>query len=58
MLIQLDRRTLLDNLASVLLTVDELCDGGKILEVDPSAIANRVRCSCCVHVLVYVVLSR
>jgi coatomer subunit zeta len=39
---QLDKRTLLDNLALVLLTVDELCDGGKILEIDPSAIANRV----------------
>lgn len=39
---QLDRRTLLDNLALVLLTMDELIDGGKILEIDPSAIANRV----------------
>ncbi|KAG5176230.1 coatomer protein complex, zeta sub-unit [Tribonema minus] len=39
---QLDKRTLLDNLALVLLAVDELCDGGKILEVDPSAITNRV----------------
>ncbi|CAM9203793.1 unnamed protein product, partial [Phaeothamnion confervicola] len=39
---QVDRRTLLENLALVLLTVDEVCDGGKILEVDPSAIANRV----------------
>lgn len=26
----------------VLLTIDELVDAGKILEIDPSAIANRV----------------
>eukprot|EP00904_Undaria_pinnatifida_P005218 jgi/Undpi1/1826/HiC_scaffold_12.g05213.m1 len=39
---QIDRRTLLDNLALVLLTIDELVDAGKILEIDPSAIANRV----------------
>mmetsp|Transcript_20232 Transcript_20232/g.29888 ORF Transcript_20232/g.29888 Transcript_20232/m.29888 type:complete len:182 (-) Transcript_20232:59-604(-) len=39
---QLDKRTLLDNLALVLLIVDELCDGGRILEIDPSAITNRV----------------
>lgn len=39
---QLDRRTLLENLAMVLLAVDELVDAGKILEIDPSAIANRV----------------
>lgn len=39
---QIDRRTLLDHLALVLLAVDELVDAGKILEIDPSAIANRV----------------
>lgn len=39
---QLDRRTLLDNLALVLLSIDELVDAGRILEIDPSAIANRV----------------
>lgn len=39
---QIDRRTLLDNLALVLLSIDELVDAGKILEIDPSAIANRV----------------
>ncbi|CAM9524846.1 unnamed protein product [Chrysoparadoxa australica] len=39
---QVDRRTMLENLALVLLTVDELVDAGKILEIDPSAIANRV----------------
>ncbi|CAM9672848.1 unnamed protein product [Choristocarpus tenellus] len=39
---QVDRRTMLDNLAQVLLAVDEVVDAGKILEIDPSAIANRV----------------
>lgn len=39
---QIDRRTLLENLALVLLAVDELVDAGRILEIDPSAIANRV----------------
>lgn len=39
---QIDRRTLLENLALVLLAIDELVDAGKILEIDPSAIANRV----------------
>ncbi|GBG24730.1 Coatomer subunit zeta-1 [Hondaea fermentalgiana] len=38
----LEKRTLLDNLDLVLLTVDELVDGGLILETDPVAIANRV----------------
>lgn len=39
---QIDRRSLLENLALVLLAMDELVDAGKILEIDPSAIANRV----------------
>lgn len=39
---QIDKRTMLDNYESVLLTVDELVDGGMILETDASAIANRV----------------
>ncbi|CAM9544254.1 unnamed protein product [Ascophyllum nodosum] len=39
---QIDRRSLLENLALVLLAMDELIDAGKILEIDPSAIANRV----------------
>ncbi|CAM9902183.1 unnamed protein product, partial [Sphacelaria rigidula] len=39
---QLDRRTLLENLAMALLAVDELVDAGRILEIDPPAIANRV----------------
>ena len=40
--VQIDRRSLLENLALVLLAMDELIDAGKILEIDPSAIANRV----------------
>ncbi|CAN0483164.1 unnamed protein product, partial [Discosporangium mesarthrocarpum] len=39
---QVDRRTMLENLAQVLLTMDELVDAGRILEIDPSAISNRV----------------
>lgn len=38
-----DKKTLLDNLDIVLLTADELVDGGMILESDPSAIVNRVQ---------------
>lgn len=38
----LEKRTLLDNLDLVLLTVDEIVDGGLILETDPIAVANRV----------------
>mmetsp|Transcript_15705 Transcript_15705/g.27916 ORF Transcript_15705/g.27916 Transcript_15705/m.27916 type:complete len:178 (-) Transcript_15705:173-706(-) len=37
-----EKRALLDNLDLVLLTADELVDGGMILESDPVAIANRV----------------
>ena len=39
---QLEKRVLLDNLDLVLLTVDELVDGGIILETDALLIANRV----------------
>ena len=39
---QLEKRILLDNLDLVLLTVDELVDGGIILETDALLIANRV----------------
>mmetsp|Transcript_14685 Transcript_14685/g.44122 ORF Transcript_14685/g.44122 Transcript_14685/m.44122 type:complete len:182 (+) Transcript_14685:103-648(+) len=39
---QIDRRTLLDNLALVLLTIDEICDSGVVLETDAGAIASRV----------------
>merc|ERR1712008_568720 len=37
-----DKRTLLDNFDSLMLTVDELIDGGMILESDSAAIVNRV----------------
>ena len=39
---QLEKRVLLDNLDLVLLTVDELVDGGIILETDALLVANRV----------------
>lgn len=39
---QVDRRSLLDNLDLLMLTVDELVDGGIILETDSSAIVARV----------------
>mmetsp|Transcript_15016 Transcript_15016/g.21004 ORF Transcript_15016/g.21004 Transcript_15016/m.21004 type:complete len:174 (+) Transcript_15016:85-606(+) len=39
---QVDKRTMLENLDYVILALDELVDGGIILESDPSIIANRV----------------
>lgn len=39
----LEARTLLENLETVMLAVDELVDGGIILEIDPQAIASRVQ---------------
>jgi len=39
---QVERRLLLDNFDSLALTMDELIDGGIILESDPSQIASRV----------------
>ena len=36
-----DRRTLLDSLELVILTIDEICDGGMILEMDPQSVASR-----------------
>lgn len=39
---QLDRRTILDNLELVLLTIDEVIDHGHIMEVDPHAVSSRV----------------
>jgi len=39
---QMESRNLLDNLETVMLTVDELVDGGIILEIDPQNIVNRV----------------
>lgn len=38
----MDRRTILDNLELAMLTIDELVDGGTILETDSQAITNRV----------------
>ena len=37
-----DRRTILDNLEMVMLLVDELCDGGYILEADSVSLMSRV----------------
>ncbi|KAM7535446.1 hypothetical protein Aperf_G00000089396 [Anoplocephala perfoliata] len=38
----LEKKTLLDNLELIYLAVDELCDGGIIMECDSSALASRV----------------
>ena len=38
----MEKRTVLENLDLVLLTLDELVDGGVILETDSNVIANRV----------------
>mmetsp|Transcript_6715 Transcript_6715/g.21174 ORF Transcript_6715/g.21174 Transcript_6715/m.21174 type:complete len:321 (-) Transcript_6715:30-992(-) len=40
---ELGARTILENLETAMLAVDELVDGGRILEVDANAIANRVQ---------------
>mmetsp|Transcript_8127 Transcript_8127/g.28567 ORF Transcript_8127/g.28567 Transcript_8127/m.28567 type:complete len:179 (-) Transcript_8127:933-1469(-) len=37
-----EKKTVLENLDLVLLTVDELCDGGIIMETEPATIAGRV----------------
>jgi coatomer subunit zeta len=37
-----EKRTALENLDLVLLAIDELIDGGVILETDPNVIASRV----------------
>ncbi|KAJ8610674.1 hypothetical protein CTAYLR_005648 [Chrysophaeum taylorii] len=39
---QMEGRNMLDNLETVMLAVDELVDGGIILEIDPQSIVNRV----------------
>ena len=39
---QTDRRTVLDSLELVILTIDEIVDGGMILETDPNSIVSRV----------------
>ncbi|XP_032814397.1 coatomer subunit zeta-1-like isoform X2 [Petromyzon marinus] len=38
----LEKRTVLDNMEGVLLAVDEIVDGGVILESDPQQVAQRV----------------
>jgi len=37
-----EKRYLLDNLDVVMLAVDEICDGGVIMEVEPTAVVQRV----------------
>jgi len=39
---QVDKRTMLDNLELILLTIDEAIDHGHIMELDPHAIVSRV----------------
>eukprot|EP01119_Soliformovum_irregulare_P007453 TRINITY_DN19880_c0_g1_i1.p1 TRINITY_DN19880_c0_g1~~TRINITY_DN19880_c0_g1_i1.p1 ORF type:complete len:170 (+),score=30.02 TRINITY_DN19880_c0_g1_i1:31-540(+) len=39
---QIDKRTMLENLDYVMLTVDEVCDRGIIFEIDPDVLVKRV----------------
>lgn len=39
---QVDKRTMLDNLELVLLTIDETIDNGHIMEIDFNAVVSRV----------------
>lgn len=39
---QVDKRTMLDNLELILLTIDEALDHGHIMELDPTAVSSRV----------------
>eukprot|EP00428_Durinskia_dybowskii_P065205 CAMPEP_0170373898 /NCGR_PEP_ID=MMETSP0117_2-20130122/10312_1 /TAXON_ID=400756 /ORGANISM="Durinskia baltica, Strain CSIRO CS-38" /LENGTH=191 /DNA_ID=CAMNT_0010628815 /DNA_START=35 /DNA_END=610 /DNA_ORIENTATION=+ len=39
---QVDKRTMLDNLELILLTIDEVLDSGHIMELDPLAVVSRV----------------
>ena len=39
---QVDKRTVLDNLELLMLLIDELSDGGRILETNPQNLAERV----------------
>ena len=39
---QVDKRTMLDNLELVLLTIDESLDHGQIMEIDAMAVVSRV----------------
>lgn len=38
---QVEKKTVLENLDLVLLAIDELCDGGVVLETEPAVIASR-----------------
>ena len=37
-----EKRALLENLDIVMLALDEICDGGIVLEADPTTVVNRV----------------
>jgi len=37
-----EKRTLIDNLDIIILAIDEICDGGIILEADPNSVVARV----------------
>uniref|UniRef100_T1JLE9 Coatomer subunit zeta n=1 Tax=Strigamia maritima TaxID=126957 RepID=T1JLE9_STRMM len=37
-----EKRSLLDNLDIIMLALDEICDGGILLEADPSSVVQRV----------------
>jgi len=38
----MEKKHLLDNMDSVVLAIDEICDNGILLETDPSNVAQRV----------------
>ena len=38
----MEKKHLLDNMDSVVLAIDEICDSGILLETDPSNVAQRV----------------
>ena len=37
-----EKRALFENMEAAMLALDEICDGGIILESDPTAVVNRV----------------
>ena len=37
-----EKKSFFDNLDVIMLAIDEICDGGIILEADPTAVASRV----------------
>lgn len=38
----MEKRNVLENMDLILLVIDEIVDGGVVLETDPSSVANRV----------------